>query len=84
MNHVKFVVLSQPRTGSTLFSSYMSSHPGIRCVIEPINPKTHSHHMQPIEGTNNLIPERMVQGHIKRAMDILFSPELVPQGEYQM
>lgn len=76
--HVKFVVLSQPRTGSTLFCSYMSSHPGVRCLIEPINPATHSHHMQPVDDSICLVPEDIVQNELGTAMDMLLAPEPLP------
>jgi len=69
----KFVVLSQPRTGSTLFCSLLNSNKNVRVLIEPINPKTHSHHMQPLLG--NLMPEEMVQNDITKTLDILFDEE---------
>jgi len=78
MKHVKFVVLSQPRTGSTLLCSLFSSHPGVRCLIEPINPETHTHHMQPIADSNCLLPEAMVQDRLSDAMDLLLSQEVLP------
>lgn len=81
MKHVKFVVLSQPRTGSTLICSYLSSHPGVRCLIEPINPRTHSHHMKPVKDSRCLMPERMVQHNIEMAMDHLLAPE-APSDEW--
>lgn len=76
---VRFVVLSQPRTGSTLLCSLFNSHPGVRCLVEPVNPKTHSHHMRPMIGSSCLLPEPMVQNNIRRALNILWSPEPPPE-----
>lgn len=74
----KFVVLSQPRTGSTLVCSLLSSHPGVRTIIEPINPRGHDHHMKPVKGTVCLLPEHMIQNNLPRALDILFSSKPIP------
>lgn len=81
MTHVKFVVLAQPRTGSNLLSSYFASHPGVRCIIEPINPSGHDHHMQPVLSRRqpDLLPDDLVQDRIGRALDILFSPDRIPE-----
>lgn len=80
---IRFIILSQPRTGSTLLCSLLSNHPGIRTLVEPINPRTHGHHMKPMENPNNgrrcLLPEAMVQHNIERALDILFSPDPPPE-----
>lgn len=73
-----FVVLSQPRTGSTLICSLLSSHPGIRALVEPINPIGHSHHMRPI-GSKCLVPEDMAQYHLKHVLDILFANQAPPE-----
>lgn len=80
MSPNRFVVLAQPRTGSTLVCSLICSHPGVRCLIEPINPATHDHHMRPLPGgySSCLMPEAMVQHNIYRAMDILFAKEAPP------
>ena len=74
----KVVILAQPRTGSTLVCSLLSSYPGIRILCEPINPVNHSHHMKPIPGSKCLLPERMVQNNIIRALDILFARRAIP------
>lgn len=75
----RVVILSQPRTGSTLLCSLLNSHPGTRVLVEPINPRTHNHHMRPVQGSSCLLPEAMVQHNIERAFKILFSPEPPPQ-----
>ncbi len=75
----RFVVLSQPRTGSTLLSSLLNSHPKVRCLVEPVNPSTHFHHMRPVKDSTCLLPEVMVQNNIIRALKILFSPEPPPK-----
>lgn len=77
-NYTKFVILSQPRTGSTLICSLLSSNPNVRCLIEPINPTTHNHHMKPIPGSRCLIPEHIIQDDLPRALDHLFSKEALP------
>lgn len=76
---VKVVVLSQPRTGSTLLCSLLSSAPGVRVLVEPINPATHRHHMKPLASSHCLLPESMIQSNIGRALDILFDPNPPPE-----
>jgi LPS sulfotransferase NodH len=76
---VPFVILSQPRTGSTLLCSLLNSHPQVRALVEPINPRTHCHHMRPVAGSACLLPEIMVQHNIQRALKILFAAEPPPQ-----
>lgn len=78
-NPVPFVILSQPRTGSTLICSLLSSHRGIRALVEPINPANHTHHMKPIKGSKCLLPETMVQSNISHALDILFARPAPPE-----
>jgi len=78
---VPFVILSQPRTGSTLVCSLLSSHPGVRALVEPINPRGHNHHMKPIVGSKCLLPEFMIQNNLPRAFRILFS-EKAPSGDW--
>lgn len=82
MNHngkpTKFVILSQPRTGSTLVCSLLSSHPGIRTLVEPVNPTGHDHHMQPAPDSRCLLPEAMIQNNIPRAMNILLARKAPP------
>lgn len=78
MPQVKFVILSQPRTGSTLLCSLLSSAPGVRALCEPINPRTHNHHMKPILGSNCLVPEDFVQNNLLYVLDTLFSGDLPP------
>jgi len=79
MSHAKFVILSQPRTGSSLTCSLLSSHKGVRCLIEPINPITHSHHMRPMpDDSTCLIPEELVQNNINEALDIILSKQPPP------
>lgn len=73
-----FVILSQPRTGSTLVCSLLCSHPGIRALVEPINPVCHNHHMKPIKGSKCLLPEVMVQNNIVRALELLFDRDPPP------
>ncbi len=79
MSQVRFVILSQPRTGSTLLCSLLSSVPGVRSLVEPINPATHNHHMKPIKGSTCLLPEKMVQDNLLRALNLLFSPNPLPE-----
>lgn len=74
----RFVIIAQPRTGSTLVCSLLNSVPGVRCLIEPINPRTHSHHMQPLRGSKRLLPELMVQTDIVGAMELLLREEPTP------
>lgn len=74
----KFVILSQPRTGSTLVCSLLSSHPGIRTLVEPINPANHDHHMKPIPGSKCLLPEIMVQNNLPRALNLLLARKAPP------
>ena len=78
-NPIPFVILSQPRTGSTLVCSLLSSHPGIRALVEPINPAGHKHHMKPIKGSKCLLPEAMVQSNLQRALKILFDKKAPPE-----
>lgn len=78
MTKFRFVILSQPRTGSTLICSLLSSHQGVRALCEPINPTTHNHHMRPIVGSNCLMPENLVQNNLIRALDYLFAEEALP------
>ncbi len=75
---VKVVVLAQPRTGSTLLCSLLNSAPGVRILVEPINTMNHKHHMKPVLGASCLLPEPMVQTNLKRAFNILFSPNPPP------
>ncbi len=79
MAPVPFVILSQPRTGSTLVCSLLSSHPGIRALVEPINPINHYHHMKPIKGSKCLLPEAMVQTNLNRALRLLFNQKPIPE-----
>lgn len=74
----KFIILSQPRTGSTLISSLIASGKGVRCMVEPINPSTHKHHMQPISGSRGLVPEHLVQNDIMSVLDSLFDEKPLP------
>lgn len=76
---IKFVILSQPRTGSTLLCSLLCSCPGVRALVEPINPRTHGHHMKPRADSTSLVPEQIVQTDIYYAMDRLFQAEPPPQ-----
>jgi len=71
---VNLVVLSQPRTGSTMFCSLLNSAPGVRILIEPINPHGHSHHMQPID--NKLFPQGMIKNNLNLALQILFDKKI--------
>lgn len=71
----KFIIISQPRTGSTLLCSLLSSCPGVRAIVEPINPRTHSHHMRPVEGSLSIMPEEPIQNHIDEVLDRLFLVE---------
>jgi LPS sulfotransferase NodH len=75
---VKCVILSQPRTGSTLLCGLLSSAPGVRILVEPVNPRTHGHHMKPSSKSNCLLPEELVQNDIVRSLDILFSSDAPP------
>lgn len=78
----KFIILAQPRTGSTLITSLIQygAPKGIRCINEPINPVGHSHHMKPMVRPENkhknmhLIPQSIVHNNIIRALDICFRP----------
>lgn len=77
----KFIILAQPRTGSTLMTSLIQwgAPKGIRCINEPINPVGHKHHMKPILKkdmivNNCLIPQDIVHNNIKRALDLCFKP----------
>lgn len=71
-NPAKLIIISQPRTGSTLLCSLLNSCDEIRCLVEPINPTGHYHHMQPIR-SNTIFPDEMVHHNINMALDILFS-----------
>jgi len=76
----KFIILAQPRTGSTLVTSLIHSGApaGIRCINEPINPVGHKHHMQPAKPENKerhaLIPDEIIQNDICRALDLCYTP----------
>jgi hypothetical protein len=77
----KFIILAQPRTGSTLLTSLISwnAPKGIRCINEPINPVGHDHHMQPIlnpefKNKHCLFPQSLVQQDIDAALDICYMP----------
>lgn len=77
----KFIILAQPRTGSTLMTSLLSwdAPKGIRCINEPINPSGHKHHMKPIlrpefKKQHSLFPQNLIQNNIVRALDICFMP----------
>ncbi len=74
----RFVILSQPRTGSTLLCSLLNSHPGVRALVEPVNPRGHNHHMKPMQGSRCLLPEIMVQNNLVRALRILFDADAPP------
>lgn len=74
----KFVILSQPRTGSTLVTSLIASGKGVRCLVEPINPSTHDHHMKPIPGNRGLIPEPVIQNNLKLALNKLLNKDPIP------
>lgn len=76
----KFVILSQPRTGSTLITSLIASHKGVRCLVEPINPSTHNHHMKPIPGSPGLIPEVLIQNKLEPTLNKLLSKGPLPQN----
>ena len=78
MNPTRFVLLSQPRTGSTLACSLIASNPGVRCIIEPINQTTHDHHMKPPPFSRRLIPEQLVQNDLTSALGKLFAEEPLP------
>jgi len=78
MGHTRFVILSQPRTGSTLVCSLLSSIPGVRALVEPVNPLGHYHHMQPIIGSRCLLPQDMIQSDISGAMDMLLAEDPPP------
>lgn len=75
---VPFVILSQPRTGSTLVCSLLSSHPGVRALVEPVNPIGHTHHMKPVKDSKCLLPETMVQLNLPRALKMLFAKKALP------
>jgi len=70
----KFIILAQPRTGSTLMTSLIqkSAPKGIRCINEPINPVGHKHHMK--GPSPQLIPQEILCHDITRALDICFEP----------
>jgi hypothetical protein len=76
----KFIILAQPRTGSTLITSLISFNApkGVRCINEPINPTGHNHHMQPILNPKfkhryNVFPQNLTHNNIVRALDICFA-----------
>lgn len=75
----KFIILAQPRTGSTLITSLISLNApkGVRCINEPINPTGHDHHMQPILNPRlkheyGVFPQNLTHNNIVRALDICF------------
>lgn len=77
----KFILLAQPRTGSTLVTSLIDygSPKGIRCINEPINPVGHDHHMKPMlkpgmYTKQNLFPQNLVHNNIIRALNICYMP----------
>jgi len=70
-----FVIISQPRTGSTLICSLLNSNQNVRALVEPINPIGHSHHMQPLPNDKHLIPQLMVDRSLAIVMDKMFSKE---------
>jgi hypothetical protein len=74
----KCIILSQPRTGSTLLCSLLHSVPGCRVLVEPINPRGHSHHMRPTTTSHCLLPQQLIQNNLYRALDILFDVEPPP------
>jgi len=76
----KLVVLAQPRTGSTLICSLLSSIPNSRVLVEPINPAGHKHHMQPKAGSRCLVPNNIAQNNIEFVLDKLFDPNELPES----
>ena len=70
---IPFVIISQPRTGSTLISSLLSSCEGVRAIIEPINPFGHSHNMQPTG--YEMFPDKIVQNDLSSVLDIIYNPD---------
>ena len=70
-----FVIVAQPRTGSTLVCSLLNSVGGVRAIVEPINPIGHNHHMQPAKGP--LVPQAMLD-HIPTVMKILLNQDGLP------
>jgi hypothetical protein len=70
---IPFVIISQPRTGSTLVSSLLSSHEGVRAIIEPINPTGHNHNMQPTG--NEMFPDIVVQYDLISILNVIFNPD---------
>lgn len=71
----KFIVIAQPRTGSTLVSSLLSSIDQVRCIVEPINPIGHKHHMQP--NGIRIVPQQLLND-IQQTIDILLSENQLP------
>lgn len=67
-----FIIIAQPRTGSTLVCSLLNSVNGVRTIIEPINPIGHTHHMQP--EANQLVPQHELF-NIEHVLDILLYSE---------
>jgi hypothetical protein len=47
-------------------------------MVEPINPSTHNHHMQPISGSRGLVPEHLIQNNIISVLDALFNAKPLP------
>lgn len=74
-NPTAFVIISQPRTGSTLICCLLNSNPNVRALVEPINPIGHKHHMQPLPNDKHLIPQLLVDRSLATVMDQMFSKD---------
>lgn len=76
----KFIIIAQPRTGSTLVSSLLSSINEVRCIVEPINPIGHVHHMQP--NGQRIVPQSDLR-NISSVINRLLSEDKLP-NEWDM
>lgn len=82
-DHIKFIIIAQPRTGSTLLSSLLNSHPDVRVLIEPINPIGHDHCMKPC-GEGRVVPQARIDQNLTQVLDILFRKARMPEKWFKI
>lgn len=61
-----------------MLCSYFHNHPEVRCLVEPINPPGHRHHMGPNKSDDKLIPRKYVFNNLPMVLDWLFTNGAFP------
>lgn len=73
----RIIILTLPRSGSTLLTTCVNSVAGVRMEVEPLNHGRHGHHMKP-RHDDMKCPPYLIFNHLPYLMNRYFSVEPLP------